>query len=88
MEWNDNMHVHECIEEHRTSGVITSLTVSITGYKRDALTMVAGDGNLLGHTKDTWKIPTVVGKNYRDYDNCTALLTKSFIYNAMQTLSG
>ena len=80
MEFQENLNVHECIEEHRTSGVVTSLTVHITAYKRDAITMVAGDGNLLSHTKCTWKVPTLDGTDYRDYDNSTPLLTTSFTY--------
>ena len=85
MEFQDNLKVHECIEEHRTSGVVTSLSVHITAYKRDTLAMVAGDGNLLSHTKCTWKKPTVVGTNYRDYDNCTELLTTSFTYTVPES---
>ena len=80
MEFQENLKVHECIEEHRTSGVVTSLSVHITAYKRDALVMFAGNGNLLSHTLCTWKIPTVVGTNYRDFDNSTPLLTTSFTY--------
>ena len=79
MEFQENLKVHECIEEHRTSGVVTSLTVHITAYKRDALVTAAGDGNLLSHTKCTWKHPTVVGTNYRDYDNSTPLLKSLFL---------
>ena len=80
MEFQENLKVHECIEEHRTSGVVTSLSVHITAYKRDALVMFAGNGTLLSHTKCTWKKPTVVGTNYRDFDNSTPLLTTSYTY--------
>ena len=85
MEFQENLHILECIEEHRTSGVVTSLSIHITAYKRDAIAMVAGDGNLLTHSKCTWKDPTFVGTNYRDYDNSTELLTTSFTYTVPES---
>ena len=85
MEFQENLKVHECMTEHRTSGVVTSLTVHITAYERDALVTAAGDGNLLSHTKCTWKHPTSVGINYTDYDNCTELLTTSFTYTVPES---
>ena len=80
MEFEENLWLHECMQEHRTSGVVTSLTVHITAYKKDARVYAAGDGNLLAHANDTWKRATVVGKNYIDYDNMTELLTSNFTY--------
>ena len=81
MEWNDNMHVHECIEEHRTSGVVTSLTIKLAAYAKDTMTKVTGDGsNFITHTDCTWKTHTVSGKQYYAYDNYTELAARSYTY--------
>ena len=60
---------YQFVTENRTDGVVTSLTIKVAAYTRPAETSYTGDGNYLTHDDATWKIKTITGKDYYDYDS-------------------
>ncbi len=76
-----NLITEEFVKETRTSGTVTSLTIKLVAYDGDNnMTTVTGDDSYLTHDDSTWKERAVDGKTYYDWDNCTALASKSFTY--------
>jgi hypothetical protein len=81
MSWNNNWFIKEHVLEHRTSGVVTSLTIKLAAYAKDTMTKVTGDGsNFISHDDCTWKTHTKSGNQYYAYDNYTELATRSYSY--------
>ena len=76
-----NLITEEFVKETRTSGTVTSLTIKLVAYDGDNnMTTVTGDDSYLTHDDSTWKERAVDGETYYDWDNCTALASKSFTY--------
>ena len=78
----NNLITEEFVKEIRTSGTVTSLTIKLVAYDGDNnMTTVTGDGSTyLEHDDQTWREKSVNSRTYYDWDNCTALTSKSFTY--------
>ena len=76
----NNLITEEFVKETRTDGAVTSLTIKVAAYARPAETSYTGNGNYLTHDDATWKIKTITGKDYYDYDSCTALASETCTY--------
>ena len=77
----NNLITEEFVKEIRTSGTVTSLTIKLVAYDGDNnMTEITGDDSYLTHDDSTRKERAVDGRTYYDWDNCTALTSKSFTY--------
>ena len=73
----NNIVTEEFVKE---SADRTKLTIKIIAYDGDNMVTYTGDGEYLNHNDATFKLKTVVDREYYDFDECTPLVSRSFTY--------